>query len=172
MSNSAAAHHVCGVCAAHNATQHVQGTHIMLTNQDWEGPFPGPAEDMFSCFTSNNASRLAQPREDLRNKVVLIRRAAAGVGPKCLSPDFCKPEMGAGPPEPEEMLSWQRRASSCFGVPAMSRIEAMPKARIGIVERPAGKVSNTPNPHPFLQLCVFKLLLPLSLHLHLMPPSA
>ncbi|KAK9832314.1 hypothetical protein WJX74_005958 [Apatococcus lobatus] len=126
-----------GYCAK-NMAEHMRQLNVIYTNNPWEGRWPGPAADVAKCFSHSSPSRLGAPAEEYKDQLVLIKHAAAGIGPKCRSSEFCREEFGAGPPASHEMESWQERVSTCFGVPSISRIDAMPKPWIGVVDHVGG----------------------------------
>ena len=127
------------VWAANNIAEHMKQLHVVFTNTPWEGRWPGPAADVANCFSHSKPLRLGAPPGEHKDQLILIKHAAAGIGPKCRSSEYCGEEFGAGPPASQEMQEWQERVSACFGVPAVSRIDAMKKPMVGVVNHVGGE---------------------------------
>lgn len=125
--------------AAKNIVEHMKQLHVVFTNTPWEGRWPGPAADVASCFSHSKPLRLGSPSDEHKDQLILIKHAAAGIGPKCRSSEYCREEFGAGPPASQEMQEWQERVSACFGVPTVSRIDAMKKPMVGVVDHVGGE---------------------------------
>lgn len=51
------------------------------------------------------------------DKVVIIHKAVAGIGPTCRGFPWCRPRYYRQPPLPQMMLTWKTRMMDCFGLP-------------------------------------------------------